>query len=107
MKIAFWILRILVTMIIVPIHFVITLLLMGLEIINHVITVVASIAGFFIILVALGMLITEGVSISNVGILVIGVLCFMVPSMVFAALELLQEMFDAIEDFVTGTSDIT
>jgi hypothetical protein len=107
MKIAFGIFRFLVTLIFFPLHIILTLLITGLEIINNVVVVVGSFVGFFVILGGLAMLITEGVSISNVGILVIGVLCVMVPALGLAALETMQNICDAILEFVSGTSAMT
>ena len=107
MKIAFGIFRFLVTLIFFPLHIILTLLITGLKIINHVVIVVGSFIGFFVILVGLGMLITEGVSVSTVGTLVIGVLCVLIPAMGLAALEMIQGVCDSILEFVSGTSGMT
>lgn len=105
MKVAFWILRILITILVLPIYFIVSLLLTGIGIINRVISVVTALAGFIFIIVGLFMLIKDGWNITDLMIVVVGVLCYLIPGLIQAALEIVQEICNKILEFISGMTE--
>ncbi len=96
------ILKILMTLILIPIYAIVTVLVMIINVIGTVILSVGAILSFIVILVTLIDMISTGNVKGDIPQLVMGALLVVIPGIMLGTLETLHDAFGKALEFVAG-----